>query len=43
MKTILVVEDELAISMVLGAYLRKGGYEVQYAYDGMEALQKLMK
>ena len=41
MKTILVVEDELAISMVLGAYLEKDGYEVQYAYDGMEALQKV--
>ncbi len=41
MKTILVVEDELAISMVLGAYLEKDGYEVQYAYDGMAALQKV--
>lgn len=41
MKHILVVEDELAISMVLGAYLEKEGYSVSYAYNGAEALQKL--
>jgi DNA-binding response OmpR family regulator len=40
MKTILVVEDEIAISMVLGAYLEKEGYAVHYAYNGIEALQK---
>lgn len=41
MKHILIVEDELAISMVLGAYLEKAGYIVSYAYNGEEALQKL--
>ncbi|WP_312098426.1 response regulator transcription factor [Niallia sp.] len=41
MKKILIVEDELAISMVLGAYLENAGYDVDYAYDGDEALQKL--
>ena len=41
MKNILIVEDELAISMVLGAYLENAGYEVDYAYNGEEALQKL--
>lgn len=41
MKKILIVEDELAISMVLGAYLENVGYDVDYAYDGDEALQKL--
>jgi DNA-binding response OmpR family regulator len=41
MKTILVVEDELAISRVLQVYLSKAGYQVEYALDGNEALQKL--
>lgn len=41
MKKILIVEDELAISMVLGAYLENAGYAVDYAYNGDEALQKL--
>jgi DNA-binding response OmpR family regulator len=41
MKSILVVEDEIAISMVLGAYLEKEGYTVHYAYNGIEALQKV--
>ena len=41
MKKILIVEDELAISMVLGAYLENAGYEVDYAYNGEEALRKL--
>jgi DNA-binding response OmpR family regulator len=41
MKKILIVEDELAISMVLGAYLENAGYDVDYAYNGDEALQKL--
>ncbi|WP_112180206.1 response regulator transcription factor [Paraliobacillus zengyii] len=39
MKTILVVEDEKPISLVLGAYLEKEGYNVAYAYDGVEAIQ----
>lgn len=41
MKNILIVEDELAISMVLGAYLENVGYTVSYAYNGEEAIQKL--
>lgn len=41
MKKILIVEDELAISMVLGAYLENAGYDVDYAYNGEEALRKL--
>ncbi|MFC0271067.1 response regulator transcription factor [Metabacillus herbersteinensis] len=41
MKQILIVEDELAISMVLGAYLQKEGHDVTYAYDGLEALRKV--
>ena len=41
MKKILIVEDELAISMVLGAYLENAGYLVSYAYNGEEAIQKL--
>jgi len=41
MKHILIVEDELAISMVLGAYLEKEGYIISYAYNGEEALQKV--
>lgn len=35
------MEDELAISMVLGAYLENAGYDVDYAYNGEEALRKL--
>lgn len=41
MKQILIVEDELAISMVLGAYLEKEGYNISYAYNGQEALEKI--
>ncbi|AYV69500.1 MULTISPECIES: response regulator transcription factor [Niallia] len=41
MRKILIVEDELAISMVLGAYLENAGYDVDYAYNGEEALRKL--
>ncbi|MEB3100058.1 response regulator transcription factor [Ferviditalea candida] len=40
MKTILVVEDELAISRVLKAYLSKAHYEVELAFNGNEALEK---
>jgi DNA-binding response OmpR family regulator len=39
-KNILVVEDELAISRVLKAYLSKADYQVEQAFDGNEALQK---
>ncbi|MEN6351474.1 MAG: response regulator transcription factor [Syntrophomonas sp.] len=40
MKTILIVEDEPAISRVLQAYLSKAGYQVEQAFDGEEALAK---
>lgn len=40
MKTILVVEDELAISIVLKAYLEKNGFKVLQAFNGKEAVGK---
>jgi two-component system, OmpR family, response regulator VicR len=36
MKKILVVEDEIAISMVLKAYLQREGFEVIQVYNGAE-------
>lgn len=39
MKKILIVEDELAISMVLKAYLAKAGYTVEQVFDGQEAIR----
>ena len=38
MKKILVVEDEIAISMVLKAYLQREGFEVSQVYDGAEVM-----
>lgn len=40
MKLVLVVEDEVPISRVLTAYLRKAGFRVETAYDGKEALDR---
>lgn len=40
MKRILVVEDEIAISRVLKAYLVKADYQVEQAFNGEEALKK---
>lgn len=40
MKTILVVEDEKAISLVLKAYLEKVGFKVVQAFNGNEAIEK---
>jgi two-component system, OmpR family, alkaline phosphatase synthesis response regulator PhoP len=37
---VLLVEDEFALRMFLGDSLRKEGYEVEYASDGNEGLQK---
>lgn len=37
---ILIVEDEVAISRVLKAYLNKADYQVEQAFNGEEALQK---
>ena len=38
MKKILIVEDELDIQELLGAYLRDAGYQTTAAGDGVEAL-----
>ena len=38
MRTILIVEDDRAISMVLAAYLRKAGYAVVQVYNGDEVM-----
>lgn len=40
MKTILIVEDEVAISRVLKAYLTKANYQVEQAFSGDEAMVK---
>jgi len=39
-KSILVVEDEQAIVRVLSAYLKKAGYIVELADNGLDALEK---
>ncbi|NIM50932.1 MAG: response regulator [Gemmatimonadales bacterium] len=41
--SVLVVEDEQDYAALLAAMLRDGGYEVQLAYDGMEALEKMQE
>jgi DNA-binding NtrC family response regulator len=41
MNKILIVDDELNMRLVLSAMLKKEGYEVSTAADGMEALQML--
>lgn len=38
MKKIMVVEDEIAISMVLKAYLEREGFEVVQVFDGLKAI-----
>ncbi|MGB0088425.1 MAG: response regulator transcription factor, partial [Planifilum fulgidum] len=40
MKLVLVVEDEVPISRVLAAYLRRAGFRVEAAFDGREALDR---
>ena len=42
MSKILVVDDEKNICELLGLYLRKDHYEVEYAYDGETALQRFV-
>ncbi|WP_128894893.1 response regulator transcription factor [Longirhabdus pacifica] len=39
-KKILIVEDEVPIARVLGAYLKKADYEVEFAHDGHQAVEK---
>jgi len=40
-KTVLVVDDDVAIVSLLRANLEMSGYRVQVAYDGVEALEKI--
>lgn len=40
MKTILIIEDEVAISRVLAAYVKKAGYRPVRAANGAEALEQ---
>ncbi|WP_203362863.1 response regulator transcription factor [Bacillus sp. REN10] len=41
--TILLAEDEPAISQVLKAYLQKGGFQVTQAFDGEQAIQQFQQ
>jgi len=41
-KTILVAEDNTQIAHLISLYLREGGYNVEIALDGEEAIQKAM-
>lgn len=43
MPTILLVEDERSLSEVLGYELKRSNFDVEFAYDGEEALEKLEK
>lgn len=36
---VLLVEDDRSISEMVGPYLEKEGYQISYAYDGVEAVQ----
>lgn len=40
-KTVLVVDDDVAIVSLLRANLEMSGYRVEVAYDGLEALDKI--
>jgi two-component system, cell cycle sensor histidine kinase and response regulator CckA len=42
-KRLLIVDDEVAISTVMAALLRRQGYEVDVASDGSEAFQRLQR
>jgi len=41
LKRILVVEDDARLCDILGDFLREEGYEVEVAYDGQLALDRL--
>ena len=43
MQTILIVDDDKAIADSTAIFLRKEGYDVLFAYDGLEALDVLSK
>ena len=42
-KRILVVDDEPDFASIVQANLRKEGFEVEVAYDGVEAMEKIKK
>lgn len=42
-KRILVVDDEPDFASIVQANLKKEGYEVEVAYDGVEAMEKIKK
>ena len=42
-KKILIADDDKGFVKLLGAFLKKQGYEIVVAYDGAEALQKMEK
>lgn len=37
---VLIVEDDVKASELIGIYIKNAGYQVEYAYDGEEALTK---
>jgi DNA-binding response OmpR family regulator len=41
MKRILVVEDDARLCDILGDFMREAGYDVEVAYDGQSALDRL--
>jgi DNA-binding response OmpR family regulator len=41
MPKILIVEDNRVIVEIVSCVLRRAGYEVSFAYDGVEALQQI--
>jgi DNA-binding response OmpR family regulator len=40
-KKILLIEDEKSVSKAYGEHLQNEGYEMEYAYDGEEGLEKI--
>ncbi len=43
MQTILVVEDEASIALLIKVYLEKAGYQAQIACDGLEAMASFVR
>jgi len=43
MKKILIVEDDRALSQILQIALKSKGYDIDIAFDGLEAIKKLNK
>jgi CheY-like chemotaxis protein len=40
-KTVFVIDDDVSLQAMLGIALRQAGYDVEFASDGEEALQRL--